>query len=175
MQESIILPLTKSPHQSGRMGPVEVQDWYRGLVRAKELLHELKPAKILVLANVHITGEKGETDLYLDALHTLCVPDEDILVVREGQETIEQIEIALALAKREGARLLIISTFLHYLRVRWLCRGEPVEHYIAWGMPRPREILTDTLLTALFPLIDIMGGREWFLEKVKARRLSGRF
>ncbi|MGC9602345.1 MAG: ElyC/SanA/YdcF family protein [Minisyncoccia bacterium] len=174
----LIIPLTKSPHFTGRYGPVEWQDWYRGLVKAKTLLELYKaqgvPAKILVLSAVQVTSEKSEVEIYTWALKKLGVDDGDIMVINKTQETIEQTEM-VAMFIKKGIQVVIISTWLHYLRVRWLCRGLKAKHYIVWGIPRPREAITDIMLTVLFPPIDLCGGREWFLKKTRERRLAGKF
>lgn len=173
--EHLILPLTKSSWRSGRIGPVEMQDWYIALKKAKELLVVCScNSKILVLSDFQAAGCEHEVDCSLWALHQLGVSDEDILVVREARETIEQLAIAQHIARERGAKLVIISTGLHYPRVRWLARGVGGEHYFVVGIPRPRELLTDFVLMFLFPVLDCVGARDWFLSKVKKRRLSGK-
>ncbi len=173
MKEYLILPLTKSPHQTGRIGPREKQDWHRGLVKAKDL-QEKTGGKILVISNVHIAGERHEADLYDMALRELDVSDENIMIVRKAQETIEQIEIAQRISDDLEKDLIIISTFLHYLRVRWLCLGQKFDHCIAFGIPRPKEAVTDIILIFIFPFLDLVGLRNWFLEKITKRRVSGK-
>ena len=172
--EYLILPLTKGPHTTGRVGAIDKQDWFNGLVKAKELLAQFPNSKILVLSNVQVAGEVHEAELYYWALKQIGVYDRDILIVRKAQETIEQIAIAREVAKKEGARLVVISTWLHYPRVRWLMSGMGAEHHVAFGIPRPREAVTDIVLTFLFPLLDLFGKREWFMQKVNERRLSGK-
>ena len=168
----LIFPLTKSPH-SGRIGSKEGQDWYRGLVIARNMQRDIG-GRILVLSNVQIAGEEHEADLYAEALKELGVKDEYIVVVKEAQETVEQIKIAKEIADRADEKLIVISAFLHYPRVRYLCRGLGVAHRIVFGIPRPREAVTDIILTFLFPVIDLLGLREKFLEKVQNRRIGGK-
>lgn len=171
----IILPLPKSAHPSGRVGPIEVQDWYRGLVKATLLLEKYRPAKILVLTAFHAVGEEPEMAIYLSALKRLGVDKNDIIVIEKARETIEQIEISTNYVKENNAELVIVSTFLHYLRVRWLCRGLNIEHHIAFGVPRPYEAVTDIILTVIFPIIDLLEKKKWFSEMVGKRRAKGKF
>jgi len=58
--------------------------------------------------------------------------------------------------------------------VWWLCRGKGVKHKVVFGIPRPFEIFYDITLAITFPIIDLLGKREWFLKKVTARRESGK-
>jgi hypothetical protein len=169
-----ILPLEKSPHQTGRIGQMESQDWYQGLVRAKNLLEEFPGSKILVVTATQITDEKPAADLYLEALKKFGVKEENIKVVREGLETIGQIEAAQKVARQEQAKLHVVSTFMHYPRVRWIMRGQGAKHYGVFGIPRPREAVTDIILTFIFPFIDLWGWREKFVKKVTKRREEGR-
>lgn len=176
MVEYLILPLTKSPHPSGRIGQTETQDWYRGLLKAKSFSKKYQ-AKILVISNVHIATERHEVEIYVDALKALGIKEPDMVVIKEAQETIGQLEIAAGIAEKERKTLLIISTFLHFLRVWWLCRvykNIKIRHSIAFGMPRPQEAITDILLTFLFPFFDVVGRRQWFVEKVIKQREKGK-
>jgi len=177
MKETLMIPLTKSPHSQGRIGPVRLQDWYRGLKRAVSITKRI-PSEILVLSNVKVTNQPHEADLYSEALVQMGVVS--FRVIRECYETIEQINYSIDLAIQERRNLIFVSTFLHYPRVQWLILTHPdiklvkVKHYGALGVPRPREAFTDIVLTILFPLIDLLGGRRWFLRAVNRRRSSGK-
>jgi hypothetical protein len=170
----LVLPVTKGPHPTGRVGPVERQDWFRGLVKATRLLRTLSPSKILVLSDVHVANEEHEADIYLAALRRLGVDESRLMVVRDARETSGQVEAAKAIARREDMELVVVTTALHYLRVRWLFRGFEATHHVVFGIPRPREAVTDLVLTFLFPLLDLAGGRAKFVEKVTERRLGGK-
>ena len=172
--DHLILPLTKSSWMDGRIGPIEKQDFFVSIKRAKTLHARHPDSKILVLSNVQVGGCEHEVDCSLRALCMLDVPGGDILVLRKGCETIEQLEIARDIAKKEGAKLVVVSTWLHYLRVRWLARGMGAEHHITYGRPRLREALTDIALIPGMIFIDLLGRREWFKKKVEKRRLSGK-
>lgn len=173
MKGYLILPLTKGPH-SGRIGDEKLQDWWRGLVKAKNLMEKFPSSKILVLSAVHIAGEKAEAKIYLETLHRMGVGDDKIMFLEKAQETMEQVEIAKKIAAWEKMELLVVSTFLHYPRVRWLFRGFRVRHYGVFGIPHPREAITDIILIVLFPIIDLLGKREWFRTKIVGRRESGK-
>ncbi|HWB33881.1 MAG TPA: ElyC/SanA/YdcF family protein [Candidatus Paceibacterota bacterium] len=174
MEPCLIVPLTKSPHATGRYGPRAWQDWYRGLLKARNILSASPDSCILVISAVHITGEKSEEELYVKALEELGVKRGKLVVIRKAQETIEQIRIAVDMGRSLGLQPVFISTWLHYPRVRWLCRGMQARHVVAWGIPRPREAITDVVLAFLFPVIDLAGKREWFLNRVTKRRMMGK-
>lgn len=170
----VIYPVSKSPYPTGRVGAVEKQDWYRGLVKARELSQRLPNSRILIVSATRILGEKSDVWMYLAGLQSLNVAGDQKVVLDLGHETVGQIEAAVAYASQVGGKLVVVSTFLHYPRVRWICRGITAEHHIVFGIPRPREVLTDLALMVLFPVIDILGGRDWFVRKVRARRERGR-
>ncbi|MGD0328127.1 MAG: ElyC/SanA/YdcF family protein [Minisyncoccia bacterium] len=177
MREKIIVPLIKNPSSKGRFGPTEKQDWYTGLVKAESLSRKDWPAAtILLVSAFQANGEKTEMEFYRLALE-ININKENIVEVKKGQETIEQLQVANEYAKKKNAELIIISSILHYPRVWWICRrdGIKAKHHCTGGIPRPREVLTDITLIFLFPLIDLLGGRKWFQKKVQMRRASGKF
>ena len=170
-----VLPITKNP-AFGRVGQEELQDWYRGCARAVQIQRGLSSAghdaEIVVLSDVHIKGYRHEAEYYQDALKKLGA--KNVRTIQQGQETVGQIEIILEIAKKEDAKLVVVSTFGHYLRLAWLLRGTDAQHETVFGLPRFRELITDGILTVLFPLIDLTVGREWFQNKVVHRRESGK-
>lgn len=134
--------------------------------------------KIYIISNVHVAGEEPEADMYVEALKKLRVfrvDEKDIIVIREAQETVGQLKKAWAIAQEKKLELVIVSTFLHFPRVYWICLkdGIKAQHYIALGMPRPGEALRDIALWFIFPIIDLTGQRERFLKYVEERRLRG--
>lgn len=175
MDNYLIVPITKSPHSKGRIGPVKMQDWYRGLAKAVLLQRKFVGSKILILSNVHIRGEEHEADIYTRALYDFGVKEENLLVIKDCYETIGQIDVIKQVAKEANYKLIFVSTWLHFGRVWWLTRGMKIKHYIAFGIPRPRESLTDIILTFMFPIIDILGKKEWFRKKVIIHREQGIF
>ncbi len=172
--EYLIVPWTKSPlPERGRIGAKEYQDWYRSVILAARLLRRHMPSKILLISDVFIKGSPHELQTYLDAFRECGVKRKDIIEIWKAQETTEQVEIALAYAREHRVKIISIVSFFHWPRLLWLCRGCHIEHHIAWGLPRIKEMFTDSILCVAFPLIDLCGGRGWFLKKVKARREAG--
>ncbi len=186
MQE-IIVPLPKSPHSKGRIGQKEDQDWYRSLKKAVRLSIK-RGAGILVLTAFKAIDSESEADICARVLLELgCteVSNKDelgertFLVVRECDETIGQVEWVCDVVIEEwGMKPILISTFGHYLRVQWLTLTNfypngSFEHKIAYGIPRPMEFVTDIILTFVFPVIDLLGGRDWFKTLVHGKREKG--
>lgn len=168
----ILLPLTKGPCAKGRVGPREWQDWYRGLVMTRKLLSRYPNSLVLILSNLQVEGERHEADIYCEAAIELGIPH--FVAIHETYETMGQLEYALEMAKEEGHTLVVISTWLHFPRVWWLCRGHEVKHHVAWGIPRPSLALADIILTFAMPVIDLLGRREWFKKRLEKRRTSGK-
>ena len=175
MNGTIIVPIIKSPHSKGRIGPEKFQDWFRGLKKAVSIAIK-SDGEVLVISNAQYTNQSHESDLYCKALTKLSQVRHR--VIRDGRETIEQVDLSFKLAKEEKKELVFVSTFFHYPRVQWLiwrCKSaSKVSHYISFGIPRPREMLTDIALAFLFPLIDILGGRQLFIRAVNKRRIEGK-
>lgn len=182
MNGTIIIPVTKSPHAKGRVGPEKWQDWYQGVKKAVSIAKRLGiRTEILILSNAQYTGQPHEADLYRKAIDKLGRIGVNLRIMRKGQETIEQVKKSFYLAIKEDKNLIFVSTFFHYPRVQWLIwryrhniAAARVKHRIAFGIPRPREMLTDIVLALLFPLIDIFGGRQFFLKAVNRRRIKGK-
>jgi hypothetical protein len=132
---------------------------------------------VLVLSDVQIKGGRHEADTYAETLKELGC--QNLKVIRKGKETMGQIDFirkaAGALAEKiPGVELILISSFLHHWRVQRLARGLKATHITTWGMPIPTNALTDIFLTLLFPIIDKLGGREWFRDLAVKRRASGK-
>ncbi len=172
--KTLIVPLPKSPWSTGRIGPREWQDWSRECRLAANLIATIPNAEILIVSGMAAERHPRDADLYQQELLAQQVPEARLRIIREGVETIEQLEHVERLAREEGARVILISTFLHFPRVRWLCRGMEYAHRIAWGLPRPREALTDMILAVAFPLLDLLGLRTWFQRKTKDHRKAGK-
>lgn len=167
-----LLPLTKGPAAKGRIGPREWQDWYRSLVLTKKLMPRYQPCSVAILSNFQVAGEMHEVYFYLEALEELSIPD--VVVIREAYETMGQLEYAFEMARRERVNLVVISTWLHFPRVWWLCRGMGVKHHVAWGIPRPSLAAADIFLTFALPALDLLGLRKWFKKRLERRRTSGK-
>jgi len=170
-----LLPLTKNPDPKGRFGPKEKQDWYVSLVKTQQIFRELDSAKILIISDV-VSNDVNEADTYVSTLKDLGIKNEEIVVIRENYETIGQIETAKKFAQEKNDELVVVSTFLHSLRARYLFRGyKPIKHFSVFGIPRPREIFTDIVLTFGLPLLDFLGLRNWFKRKIDQRRSGGKW
>lgn len=173
----IIVPIPKSPHPSGRTGPKVEQDWYQGLVRAAALAREVGDAKILVITAFQAAGEESEASMYLRELKHLA-PNARPLWIDRGYETVEQVELLRPFTEARDApdsEIIVISTFLHYWRVRWLARGMRLRHECVYGTPRFSEVPRDLVLTVLMPVIDLLGLRSAYLRWLKGRREKGTF
>lgn len=168
----VLLPLTKGPCAKGRIGPREWQDWYRGLVVTRKLLPRYPNSFVLILSNLQVEGERHEADIYCEAVMELGITN--FVAIHETYETMSQLEYALEMAKEEGYTLVVISTWLHFPRVWWLCRNRHVRHHIAWGIPRPSLAVADIILTFAMPVLDLLRLREWFKKRLELRRTSGK-
>jgi len=167
-----IILIPKSPWEEGRWGKREKQDWFRGCVLAAEIAQK-ENGTIIVPTSFTRKGQ-DESALYQVALIELDVRNAKF--PREGNETIAQIDACARIVQDPNVNLVIVSTFSHWPRVYWLTFGIPrCRRRIAWGIPRPLELFTDIIFGALFPIIDICGGRDWFQRKVSARREKGKF
>ena len=183
------IPLAKSPWPKGRIGPKERQDWYIALSKAVSVSRTMN-AGILIISGVFVKGVLPEFQYYRDELVKMGltrIVDYDwgklgkdrFIELYENQETVGQIEGAAEVCWKRDFYPIFVSTWLHYPRVRWLTRSGTfyfeAEHHAVFGIPRPREAITDIILMVLFPLIDWFGLRTWFQEKVIARRKTGRY
>ena len=169
-EKTVICLLPESPWSKGRIGPEKWQDWYRGCLLAAKITNGTKNCFIIMPSGFK-KDEYVETEFYHKILCDM-VPEEKIKTIFQGSETISQLD-AFFNQKYDG-KIIIVSTFLHFSRVWWLCRGKGVKHKVVFGIPRPKEMIADIILTFVFPIIDILGMRQWFLKKVSARRESGK-
>jgi hypothetical protein len=172
---TLIVPLVKSPRpRKGRIGPDDKQDWYACCELAARLSRSLPDSSIAVISSYQAHGEKPDAEVYEQTLVSLGVSCERLYLIQKGSETTGQIEQAEKLAKEKDAEILFVSTLLHSPRVWWLTRKKAVYRRIAPnGRPRPWEALTDIVLIFLFPVLDFIGMRQWFLDKTELRRASG--
>jgi hypothetical protein len=171
----IICPLTKSPHQRGRIGSKTCQDWYVACQEAAEMVASDPQARVLVLSDVRIEGEENEAEIYRHALLELGVPEERLVVEHHEYETIGQVYHALGKAREMNTRVTFVASIVHAPRVWWLTRqAKDVDYVLTDGWARPREFVTDLALAFLFPLIDLCGQRKSFQNMVCNRRKGGR-
>lgn len=175
MSGYLIMPLPKTAWKKGRIGPENLQDWFVAIKMAKDMLEIYKPSKVIVVSGLQVSGQNPEADNMVQALKELGVSNENIVIIKNGVETIGQINLARKYARSNGYKLVIISSWIHYPRVRWITKKMMgVKNLFAFGIPRPKEVLTDSILTFLFPIIDLLGLRKAFLDATTKRRLSGK-
>ncbi len=164
----------KSPNPVGRIGPLRWQDWYRAC-EAAVLIQRWAGSAQCALLVVSGFEEPGffERDFQREALGKLG--GQNTIVIPEGFETIGQIEAALNRVRENNAQLVVVSSLSHFPRVWWLTRNEKnVSHRVIFGIPRPQELMTDLILDVVFPIVDVLGWRQWFLEKTAVRRENGK-
>ncbi|HQA95775.1 MAG TPA: hypothetical protein PLN18_00180 [Candidatus Colwellbacteria bacterium] len=180
-----VLPLTKSPHRRGRLGSRESQDWYasvRQISRVFDRLtckrHRIPEKDIVLICDFQEASDQAEADLYAVAMEEFGIYNPRI--IRDGLETIRQVDVAFDLAAFEGKRIIFFGTWFHYLRILWIIRRHPKSKEVPWelrgafGIPRPKEAVTDIILTLVFPILDLFGLRSWFVELTNRRRAEGR-
>ncbi len=168
-----IFPFPKSPHHDGgRIGPVTMQDWYVNLRYAIELHRHYRQSKLLILT-AFAQGGVSEAEIYINTLRHAGIERSDLEVVDEGFETIGQVAAAESIAKEKGRALVIVSTLLHFPRIRYYAKSETVVRTDPLGIPRLSEIPRDILMMLGAPLFDISGWRDRFAELVIKRRRNG--
>ena len=172
MKTILFLP-TQGPHLD-RAGPSEQFDWRSQCRLAASLQRALPDSIIYVPSAFQQSGAKSEIDYYGEQLRDEGVPTDSQRLERCGLDTVEQCDLALALAKVENARLLVISCYVHFKRVRYLMKGHTVQHVIAYGTPSRWLQFTHLVLGVLFPVIDFLGLRSRWKQWVNRRRLQGK-
>ncbi len=173
-----MLLVAKSPIPTrGRIGKKQHQDWYRAVEIGVGIVRNDPKSRLLLVTGFSTPDEGTEMDCYLSTLKEFGIEAGDIIRIREATETVGQLAGAKSYANQNHNELTIVCTFLHAARVKYLCwrsglKGDIKVAVLGW--PRPQEALTDLILTFVFPLLDLIGQREWFLRKVGARRSSGK-
>lgn len=157
-----------------RRGPAEAYDW-RVQCRLAAALHRSEPdVMVYVPSAFQQEGAPAEVEFYGDLLRAEGVPDSALRLEKRGLETVEQCELATSLAAEEGARLVVISCYVHFPRVRYLLNGHAVEHVVAWGTPSRWLSFTHSVLRWAFPVIDQLGLRQAWKDRVAQRRREGK-
>lgn len=169
----LIFPVPKSPFPlKGRFGKKEWQDWYRVSLKAVNLKNQLGGA-VLLISNFSVLGCPSEQAFFSEEFKQLGLDEEHLEKHLVGLETIEELEHAVKLARERQVRLIVISTWLHHLRVRWICRGQGVQHEVVFGLPEIKAAVVDLILTAAYPLFELLGKKEWFISLAKGKRKKG--
>lgn len=171
MPEILFLP-TEGPHLP-RTGPEEDFDWRVQCRMAAQWLRAHPDGLVYVPSAFRQAGQPSELDFYRDRLGAEGVPDSSMLLDPSGWETIEQCDLALALAADRRARLTVLTCASHAKRVRYLMRGRDVEHLVAPGTASPSLRRAHVVLGVLFPLLDKAGLRGWWMRWLRHRRLQG--
>lgn len=172
MKHLIFLP-TQGPHLR-RSGDEDAFDWRVQCRIASRLQRELDDAVVVVPSAFHMTGSRSELDYYGERLRAEGVPASALRLDPRGLETIEQCELALALAREHNARLIAVTCSVQLARVRYLLRGHGVEHVVAHGTPNPSLRFTNAILAIAFPVIDHLGLRRAWVRFTTKRRLTGK-
>lgn len=174
------LPLSKSSWLEGRIGPEKYQDCFRLIKISIDLLNKNKVNKILLLSEFKSKqSKKSELEYIVELCKRFNVSDESLHIEKYGYDTLSQLRFTLDLCSKNNDELLILSSPLHYPRVRWTTYRlnkkykVKVSHKIAWGIPRPGDIVFDICLMFIYPVVDILGFSKWFTEHVKIRRDKG--
>jgi hypothetical protein len=170
-----ILPKSPLP-KKGRFGPESKQDWYQTCVKAAEIAHKLPEATVLISSEFQTDDEGYEDLVYRQVMQGLGVRCNRIVLLRKGLETIGHLRAMGDYANAESRELVIVHGPTHVLRVWYVCwkDGIVATYLCPWlSIPRPLEILRDIGLSFLFPALDLLGYREWFLRKLVGKRKSG--
>lgn len=172
MKTLIFLP-TQGPHLP-RTGPAEAFDW-REQCRLAALVWRADPhSMIFVPSAFQQTGAPSELDFYGDQLRREGVSERSLILHARGLDTVEQCELALARAASERGSLIAITCAAQSLRVRYLLRGHRVLHVTAHGTPSRWLQFTNLVLAIAFPIIDQLGLREWWKQRLTQRRVLGK-
>lgn len=177
-EKILVFPLPKTPQKclgkgilNKRFGPERWQDWFQVFLKATKVARELS-AQILITSSFEVSGT-AEADIFITLLQNLNFQHTQILEKRTATETIGHLETALTVAEELNAQLIVVSSNFHYFRALWLCRNKNVKHIWVWGLPLPRELLTDLILSVVFPPIHILGMEKRFRQLIENRRKKG--
>jgi len=177
--QKLILIVEKAPlPKKGRFGSERIQEWYLAVKMAVSLAKKYDGAKLMLVTSFAVPGEGSEMDHYLGVLsRDFGISADTVEKIHSGLDTIGQLELADKYARDNGVDLIVVCTLWNSLRIKYLVwRGKIKAEVVVskWGIPRPREALTDIVLTFIFPVIDLLGGRNWFLRKTRERRAKGK-
>lgn len=171
----LLVPLPKTPYS--RIGPTTWQDYYVKLGRTAKIARNLmdggNQVTVAIISAFQPPGKPSEIDIYCQALRDLA-PELTVRAIREATETVGQIERSFRLAQEMNARVIFISTWMHYPRVRYLARGKPARHYGAFGIPQPAFLFLDPLFLIFQPLGDLLGMTSFLRRAIIRERERGR-
>lgn len=176
----LCLPLSKSSWIEGRIGPEKYQDCYRIVKISINLLNKNKVDKILLLSDFKSKySNKSELEYITEICEKHNVNNDKLVIEKYGYDTLSQIKFTLNMCYENKKDLLIVSSLLHYPRVRWveyrLNKKYQIntKHKVALGIPRFRDTVFDIILIFTYPVIDLFGYSENFTKHMKVRRDKG--
>lgn len=166
-----IIPKSPLPEE-GRIGKPEERDWYN-TCEVAEGLSRYHQCPIFISSAFESDGVK-EADYYRVTLEKMGA--DNVIVRYEGMETIGHLDAIFNYAKKNNLKPIIVSTALHYPRVKFIAKryGYPCEHRKAFGIPRPSEAKTDRILNFIFPIIHYAGLEKKFVAMTTGRRKEGK-
>lgn len=174
------LPLSKSSWLEGRIGPEVYQDCHRIVKISIDLLNKNKVGKILLLSDFKSKqSSMSELEYITDICKKNNVDSGKLHIEKYGYDTLSQLNFTLDLCNKNKMDVLIISSLLHYPRVRWIVYRinkkyrVNVEHKVALGIPRIRDAFCDMILVFIYPIIDLCRYSEKFTNHMKIRRDKG--
>lgn len=174
VKKTTVVILTKSPWPMGRIGEQTSQDWYNQCIIAADLKRSNPLNTEVIVTSSTQVGNQREEQYYFSVMKKFGV---GIKKYGKGCETISQLkEIKNILSEKNTEKNILIVTWTHYLRVKYLLKSLEIPNIsilVAWGIPRPQELVTDTILTIANPFMDWFKLTDKFLDFVSARRASG--
>lgn len=175
------IPLSKSAWKTGRLfmrWHRRWQDYWRNIAKSAKLFKAGKVNTVVLLTAIRPAGDRSELEYMQDAARSENLPAEHVVAISECVCTYTQVVYLLQQAKVVNANLHFISSNFHYPRVRWIAwrlrkklgaQDVQVSHSWTIGIPRPAELVSDIILMILYPIIDLLGGAEWFVRKTEKR------
>ncbi len=180
MEKIIFMPLDKTllpikgrarHWYQERIGPISWQDCSRLCHKTSDLQLREKDSSEILVATAAQLGCCIAAEIYTIILKV--IGGQNIVTTREGWDTYEQLEVGLKYADNQKSKLVLVCTFLHWPRVWWACQilrwhlklKVKVCYKIAFGIPRPIEVISDLVQLLYYPFIDIFCLRTWYQTK----------
>lgn len=159
-----------------RFCPPGWADWYLQCRKAVQIQRSLIArghlCELLIVSDAKYEGWRAEPEIYKEVLQELGA--EHIRIDPDCFDTISQLKKAVVIAKNEHKHLIVLATWMHFLRAKWLLRGAGAMLRVSWGVPYWRYAVMDILLTFFVPFCDLTGLRPWYLAYAKKKRDAGK-